>query len=298
MQGGNRQLKVVWRREWDYQKRGLLIQWAVGVSLLLLLFLIYSLKESWLFNGLSYVKALPPALYAFVGFTEETLPSGSLFTFIELFVMCLHVWLAWSFGARGMQSIWREEEDNHIYLIANQWCGRYELAIYKFTWSAVSMLATYVALFLPGVVLLLAGSASRVLLLENVMAMLGWMIRGCFVLLLLLTVCVSYALCCGYREQTYWAGGVVFGTLIIGNLYKIRDLACWILERLQINGELFNRLLGWLDGLYWISPLSWLNPFREAGALQITGQTVLCIIIAGIFGLAGIFRYRTRELGW
>lgn len=297
MPDGSRQLKGIWKREWDYQKQELLIHMSVEIGLLFSLFVIYELKSEWLFKVFSYIKTLPPVLYAFAGFPEE-LPNGSLLTFIRLLMMWLYVWLAWSFGARGLESIWREEEDNNIYLICNQWCDRFRLGIYKYTWSAVSMLATYFVLFFFSIFFLVIGSANRELLFQNVMAMLCWMVRGCFSLLLLLSICVSYAMCCRYREQTMWVYFVVFGTLIVGNLYKVRDLICWILEQLRINSDGLRNLLGGLDVLYWFSPLSWLNPFSGSETLQITTQFIICIIITSLFMLAGIFRYRTRELGW
>lgn len=297
MSDGNKQLRGIWRREWDYQKRELLVHISVEAGLIFLLFAVYGLKSEWLFKIYSFIKTLPPVLYAFAGLPEE-LPNGSLFTFVRLLMMCLHVWIAWSFGTRGLESIWREEEDNNIYLICNQWCGRFRLGVYKFTWSIVSMLATYFTLFFISIFFLVIGSANRELLFESVIGMLCWMVRGCFSLLLLLSICVSYAMCCRYREQTMPVYLAVFGTLVVGNLYKVRDLTCWILEQLHINGVELQKFLGWLDGLYWLSPLSWLNPFMERGALQVAVQLVICIMITFLFMLAGLFRYRIRELGW
>lgn len=299
MQDGSKRLKVIWRREWEYQKRELILGITVEAGLLILLFLVYLLKKSWLFAGFSYVRSLPPAMYAFVGFTEES-PSASLLTFIEIMLMCFHIWLAWSFGNRGLQSIWREEEDNNIFLICNQWCSRYQLSVYKASWAAVSMLATYFLLCLLSGFLLLLGSMRQDVLFESesVLWMFGWMLRSGFSLLLLLAVCISYGLCCQYKERTAWVDGVVFGTLVVGNLYKIRDMAFWILERLHIEGAPLKQIFGWLEGLYWISPLSWINPNIEISIGKIMVQMIICIVIAGLFMLAGFLRYRTRELGW
>lgn len=297
MQDGSRQILTIWKREWDDQKSELLLHMAIEMCLLLSVFLIYSLKSSWLFSGLSYIGSLPPVLYAFVGF-PEVMPSGSLRTFIEFLIMCFHVWLAYSFGNRGIQSIWREEQDNSIYLICNQWCSRCQLAYYKLTWTAVSMLATYFALSIVSILFLLIGSVNRSLVLGNILEMFGWTARGCFSLLLLLVICVSYAMCSSYKEQTMGAAVVVFGTLTIGNLFKVRDLCCWVLERLQIDSTLLRQILGWLDGLYWLSPLSWINPFNKVSVLQVIGQLAICAAVAGCFVSVGMFRYRTRELGW
>lgn len=114
-------------------------------------------------------------------------------------------------------------------------------------------------------------------------------------------ICLTFGFGVFLRQPTRtgkpWVNGILACSLVVGNLYKVHDLAQWFLEKTMVgfSGILGN--LGWLDQGYWLSPLSWLNPYKNLSGGTMVVQALICVgaALAGIgIGLKG---YGQRRIG-
>lgn len=116
-------------------------------------------------------------------------------------------------------------------------------------------------------------------------------------MLIILTFCMGVFLRRPVRQGMSWVSGVLVCSLLIGNLYKVRDLAQWFLEQIMggTGGILGN--LGWLNQGYWLSPLSWLNPYKNLSGGTVAVQSLLCIGIAAAGMAVSMKGYEQRRIG-
>ena len=85
-------------------------------------------------------------------------------------------------------------------------------------------------------------------------------------------------------------------SLLLGNLYKIRDAIGWLLRLLKIKDQIVHTIGGWLDWLYWISPLSWLNPFTSKDIFEILIQAGICILGTALLFFFTMEKYMVRKI--
>ena len=99
------------------------------------------------------------------------------------------------------------------------------------------------------------------------------------------------------RRGMPWVNGILIVTLLIGNLYKVRDLLQWFLDQVLagFGGILGN--LGWMNQGYWFSPLSWLNPYRDFSGGIMAAQAFVCVGIGVVGVVIGLKGYEHRRIG-
>lgn len=223
MKGGSKQMRALWKREWLNQRKELCIQLLLELVCVAALFTVYRLKKALLFKAFKYVLALPAPVYAFLGLPEDVV-TGNLFFYLQFVFMFLNIWIAWSFSLRTLHSIWREERTGSIYTLCSQWYSRGQIALGKYIWSIVSFAGNYFLLCLVCSVAAAAGgfhSAQRVAYAGR---MAGMLLQGMFVVILFISVSFCYAALVKSRSRSSFITGIIVIPLIIGNLYKIRDV--------------------------------------------------------------------------
>ena len=88
---------------------------------------------------------------------------------------------------------------------------------------------------------------------------------------------------------------MILGSLVIGNLYKIRDL---LEHSMKQSGKDMTALVNVLTlsrSLKWISPLSWLNPFTQYQSGVLAAQIIVSLVLSILAAAVGIVGYRIRK---
>ncbi len=286
----------LWKREWIYWKNKWLLQTGVGILVPLLLLLIYKVGSSGMLALAEGIFRLPPEVYRLFGFGENAQTGTFLF---YLFFACifLNMWFLWQNCQRAMESVYREEWDEGIYLLCNQFYSRGQLGLMKYLWSLASFFASHAICYLFYMLYAVLGSGSAQQRGADVKAVFLLFLIGSAVQCFFLSASFFMAVHRTRRGDCTFGGGLdlaVFGSLALGNLYKVRNLLAMVfLNRNEKLHQLFvaDGVFRWLDFLYWISPLSWMNPFTMQSGGRFAMQILLLLALSGLFAILGIWDY-------
>lgn len=288
-------LKELWKREWGYWKKDLYKWLGIQAVVMLVVFLVYIIKKAWLFKVAEGVKSLPDALQAFFAMRPD-ITSGNLLFFLEYALLFINISVAWNFCGKSMQRIWAEEENSNIYSMCNQWYSRRQISIVKSVFPLFALFASYGIFILYNSILAMVSGITWEQRLGDAGSLFGLWFRVCLAVGLLVSVCVCRALGGKATDISNWSGWLIFGTIVLGNLYKVRDALCWLLEYVGRSSAGLQKWLGWLDLFYWLSPLSWANPYAGLSAGKAILQAVLCAGISACFLIWGSRMYEKRDL--
>lgn len=262
------------------------------------IFLLYYFHKEWLFQTASAVLSLPEEIYAFVGL-NSSVTTGNIRFYILFGVILLQIWIVWNACWRTLQLLQADERTGSICSMCNQWYTRRQLGMGKLICSLTAFFLQNILWY--GIVLLfiLLGSTNaeqRMITLSTVLLL--WL-RSSLVtgMLISLTFGIGVFLKQPVRKGMPWVDGILMGSLLIGNLYKVRDLLRWFLEQILAGFGGIRGNWGWMDQGYWLSPLSWLNPFRDLSGRTIAIQSLLCIGIAIAGIVIGLKGYESRRIG-
>lgn len=285
--------------KWEqrYCRKGVWKQLLIQVCYPAAIFLLYYLRKEWLFQVASAVLALPEEIYAFIGLNRGV-TTGNIRFYILFGVMVLQIWIAWNACWRTLHLLQADECNGSIWSICNQWYSRRQLGVGK-------LLCSFAAFFLQntlwyGIVLLfiLMGSING----EQRMAAFSSVLLVWFQSSLVVGMLISLTFCMGVfqkqpvRKGMSWVNGAFVCTLLVGNLYKVRDLAQWFLEQITMGfGEILEKL-GWMNQGYWFSPLSWLNPYKNFSVETMAVQVLVCVGISAIGIAIGLKGYGQRSI--
>lgn len=288
----------LWLREWKRERRGWIGQQIFVMVCSLLVFLIYMVKKVWLFRAMLLVKSLPEAAYAFLGLTAET-ETGNLWFYLLFTAMLLNVYVIWEIMTGIAYAVYSDERSSAVYTLCSQWYSRGQLMVARYLANVFVLVVKYLLWYIELCLFILVGSITREQRVSGFHVLSGWLVRSIAVSFLLMSVVYLLAVSSRrgkQRDISSWGGLLVFGTLALGNLYKIRNLVIWIFLYLERDVSGIMRRWGWLNRLYWISPLSWVNPFA-AGSVRRAVLQVLCSFIVGIGAAAcAVWCYNRREL--
>lgn len=284
--------------EWRYCRKGVWRQLLGQASYPTAIFLLYYFRKEWLFQAASAVLSLPEQLYSFIGL-NHSVTTGNIRFYILFGVMLLQIWIVWNACWRTLQLLQADERTGSICSMCNQWYSRRQLGMGKLTCSVTAFLLQNI--LWHGIVLLfiLMGSTNgeqRTAALRAVLLLWG---RSSLVtgMLISLTFCIGVFLRQPVRKGASWVSGILTGSLLAGNLYKVRDLLQWILEQVMAGFGGVLEKLGWMNQGYWLSPLSWLNPYKSVSGGVVAIQSLLCIGIAAAGIVIGLKGYERRRIG-
>ena len=282
-------MRVIWRREWRGEWRRLLLWQLVWMAAPVLLYILYyHVNKRMFFHMADALFSLPPEVYAFAGFPHAA-EYGNFRIYLYMLVMLLQVCVAWRGCKRMVRAVTANDRNGSIYTLCGQWYSRVQLVLYEYIWVAGTAVAGYVLWYLMIIVLAWKGTVGETARTQVVHFLLGRM--GCGVaVLLLLSLAFLYTV---YKKDkcqtgTGLAAVLTLGLSALGNLYKIRDLVFWLLERKEIALKQAERLLSWMEG-------------AKALERQAVSSGVLCItpvLERRCYFSACIFLAASRKTPW
>lgn len=284
----------LWKREWAQQKESILRQSYIEIACIMAMTVLFIVFRKNLNHFVQYTLELPQAVYAFWGIAGES-ANDQLRFYVQWLWMPLNVWIAWKACAGAVEGLWREEATGSIFTLCNQWYDRYQIGIAKYLWSVLKFVMNYTVLFVISLLVVVPGSAKYKWELEALLPMTGMYGKGMVIIILLISISTCYAMLQNRSSRSYFVDILVFGTLAVGNLYKIRDLLVLLLQRANRNYAVVLRMTGWLDGLKWLSPLSWLNPYTSFAMWETIVQLLLCVALSVGAACVGLLGYRVRR---
>jgi len=301
------------RREWKRWRKNLLSDLAFRILTLFLVLVICILKRNELQFYLIKFFDLPEAITAFSGYDSWN-GMGNTSYYILFAMMFINVSIIWKACKRTLRIVYMDENNQSVCSICNQLCSRQKLVVSKYLWAIISSLVSYVILSICMCVMIKIGNAvakqgtdfNILILLRtygaeifgsaytdwNMLAM--QIVKVLIVQLMLVSLTFLYAVWTrnAYQMKYGFITFLVFGTFILGNLYKLRDILYWAMREAEISIGKIEEVTLWMDKLFWISPLSWLNPRVQMPIVFM----VTCIGVS-IFALfMGILGYKRRTL--
>ncbi len=281
-------------REWNYWEMQLLKSIRAELMYLVVMFLLFIVNRSLGEKVFGCLSSMPIEVRSFWGVSGSIAGWNSFFC-MWWTILPLNVWVAWETCYCAEQSVWREEEGG-IFILCNQWYNRYQIGIAKYIWSVVNFVINYAIICAAYMALALFAGYSGLQSADGLWYILGIFLKGIFVITMLASLCGCHAMLDRGKRRVSLSNGLVLGTLMIGNLYKIFDVAALCMKRAGRDYAGFVRWTGWTKGLRWLSPLSWLNPFTEFGVWRIVLQLLICMIVTGGAAALGLNAYRVRRL--
>lgn len=276
-------------------KREIIHNIILGFVFFLLVFIAYKTGKSFLFKVMSVVKSLPEAACAVLGIFYSTETGNILFYFLftELF---LQAWLAWKACAKIAYMIRGDELSGRVYNVCNQLFSRKQLAICYYLCGIIYTLTIY--LVWNGILLLFAlvGSFNQEQRIASLLTVSRVSLKGTFVLILLISVSFMCSTVLKRRnEGRPIANLLVFGTLLLGNGFKLVDLMIVTAGYLEKDTGSLQAISAAMRNLSWLSPLSWMNPFSQAKWNISAVQMIICILGSGLSFYIGLYLYRRRS---
>lgn len=290
---GNGNMGMLLKRKWKCEWKNMLIWQGVLVAAPVLLYILYCGSRKTFINMGHALFELPAAVYAFAGFghSEEC---GNFRLYLYMLLMILQTAMAWKGCRRMVRSVYGNEDNGSIYTLCNQWYSRRKLIVLNYLWIVGSAVTGFVLSYLAVMLMAWKGTIGETARMQAVHFLAGQMGYGIIVLCLMLSLAFVYTVY-NRRAKYHTGSGISLGLLVIGNLYKVRDVIFWLLEKKDIPLQEARGLLSWMDGLYWISPLSWLNPYADRGSGKCSVQIVVCSVIIIVSVTLGILGYEHRE---
>ena len=290
----------VLRWEWRYCRKGVRKQLLEQACYPAAVLLLYYFHKEWLFQAASVVLSLPEEIYAFLGL-NHSVTTGNIRFYVLFGVMPLQIWVVWNACWRTLYLLQADERTGSIYILCNQWYSKRQLGLGKLTCSLIATFLQNTSLYVIVLIVILLGSTNMEQRLATVsIVMLLWF-RSSIVagMLISLTFAVGVFIRQPVRKGMIWVNGILAGTLLLGNIYKVRDLLQWFLNQVSVESSSILRTLGWLDKGYLLSPISWLNPYRNLPVRTIVLQSLICAgitIVGVIIGLKGYKRRRIEQM--
>lgn len=285
-------LIALWKREWVHQKKRLIRQLLIEIGCIVLICLMYILFYKTFHRFTTYTLSLPEAVYAFWGIRDVE-STSHIFFYIQWVLLPINIGVAWVQCKCAVDNIWMEEKNGSIFTICNQWYGRNQIIIAKYTWSVINFICNYTLLFVS--IMVLAGSNSGEQRVQEWKHMLGIYGKSIIIMIMLISLSYCYAVFRERKLRTYMIDVLIFGTLILGNLYKVRDLIVLLVQRSNRNYAGILQTTGWLDALKWVSPLSWMNPFTSYQTMEVILQVIICITLSICAFWLSVLGYRIRR---
>lgn len=289
------------KREWLHWKKDIFKQLLVMIGFPLLFFIIFfilhKVKGSAPLTIGSYELRIPEEVYILLGPGADT-QAGTILGYLFLPIVFINVWIAWKGCMRAVYAVHEDERSGSIFGMCNQLYNRKQLGKMKLLWSLGSFFGNYVIWSLFLILLIIIGSANHEQRIYGIKVIAGILMLGSVVNGMFISAIFLYTTCRQKKSALQISTGVdllIFGPLVLGNLYKIRDIAYLLTQKLELKFEWIQTMFKWLDGLYWLSPLSWLNPYALQWGSTFAAKWVICAVIFVIMAVACIACYERRN---
>lgn len=291
---------MIWlmKREWKRSGKKLFLPLLIQMFILCIPAVLYLVAGEQMNVLLRRIYQLPVEIYSLFGIQNWNViwwdVRWNLEQYLMFVMMFLNIWVAWSACMRMLKSVYIEEEYDTISSLCNQMYSRRQIAISKLLWGIASFLFGYLILTLELFVLL--GIGNKKMAMQSDIAVFGiQQLHVILVVVMFLALTFLYAVCTDCIAQYTKHGFVVtiiFGTWMVGSLYKLRDVIYWIMSRMHVSiGALPQKLL-WLNELRKYAPLSWINPYEQTDA----NVWLWCVGISVVSMVAAILVYEKRAL--
>ncbi|MDR2889307.1 MAG: hypothetical protein LBV33_05645 [Lachnospiraceae bacterium] len=289
--------------EWSRWRSEYITEGIILTVIPILIMIGYMVGKTAYFGIASGLMSLPEPLYALMGISPQAV-TGNIMFYVLFSLMILNVFLARRKCRQMVQAVWWEERNGGIRSFINQFVSRDQMAIYKYIWLVFTFVVEYLLWHVIMLLAILIGSINAQQRQNALEAMTRLFFAGGFVIVLLMSVAYLYAM---KKKITIYAeyriaSRLVFGTLILGNIYKIRDLLVWFGDYASEKTSLvlpmggINDIFGWLNELRWLSPLSWLNPYFETGGSLLWIRLTIGFVLSGVLFYLGLRIYRKRSI--
>mgnify|MGYP001029427499 CR=1 FL=1 len=287
----------IFKWEWRYCRSSAWKQLMIQACYPTAIFLLYCFHKEWLFQTASAVLSLPKEIYVFTGLNHNV-TTGNIRFYVFFGVMIIQAWMAWNACCRTLELLQADERTGSICFICNQWYSRRQLGMGKLLSSSVVFLAQNTLWYSIVLFFTLLGSVNADQRVTALKAIFLLWIRTSFVtgMLIILTFCMGVFLRNSIRKGASWVSAFLLISLMLGNLYKIRDMVLWLMESLELHYANILEKLEWLDWGYWLSPLSWLNPYTDITVGMMLIQGGICIIISVLGVWSGLAGYGQRKI--
>ncbi len=273
----------------------ILLQWFVMTIVLVLILVGYRVDKGVYFELTQSVMGLPKGVYGLLGIPADA-KTGNIIFYILFPFMYFNVWMIWKGCERVFEIVYLDEITGRVLSVCGQLYSRLQLCVGKWLTAILLFVVQYASVYISGMVIVRIGSYNEHQLATGINSLWLMMLMGMAVTIVMMTLTFIVAI---IRKCTYvcegWLIGVIFGTLVVGSLYRLRDGLKVLLDFLGVkNLEVFDKLQ-WMEDLVRFSPLSWLNPYLEREPGEVVKFGMICLLICGIcFGLAYVL-YRKRE---
>lgn len=289
--------------EWSRWKREYIFECIITTVVPLLLLCGYRFEKTVFFTIASSLYAMPEAFYALLGLSPERMNVSFLF-FLFFAMLSINYFWARRKCRQAIQALWWDERNGSIHEWINQFMSRKQLALFKYIWLVVTFCLQYLIWHSVMMLTISIGSVNTEQRQIGLAAMLKSFSFGGLVILMLMSASYLYAMKkspADYAELR-WTNRLTLGTLILGNLYKIRDLGSWLgtyfgeNTTLTIPVDEITGALSWMEGLRWLSPLSWMNPYLTANGGVPVVRVLICIGLTVLFAFLGQLLYKNRNI--
>lgn len=281
------------KREWTSMKNSAFKSLLPGLILSVLVLILYKINKAPFLAVMRGIYRCPKEFYQFLGI-EEGMATGS-FTFYLLFLaMFIGFWLVWDSSSRVIKSVYSDVCSDELYSLMNQLYSREQLAFGKYG-GALLVSVLQVTVWNAALILfIIFGNAISQQRNQGILIVFRLYVISLAVHIFTISLSFVLAVWRARRGRSFSPDGILFGSLLIGNSWKIRDLLVLIFAKLSVPvGKIvkLEQMFLWLDKLYWISPFSWMNPLKLQNGGVFVAQILLLLAASGILALAGVRLY-------
>ena len=247
----------------------------------------------------AYIYMLPEPAYRLLGLEKEL--NYNYWFYIKVIIMFSNIYIMRNVCKGVFSDVDRDEKNGSIFFMCNQLFSRKAIIISKYIASAASFVTTYILWFAGMMLMGVAAGMKTRNIAGNIKEMLPMMCGGIIIGILLLSFTYIYAVYkrkkSEYRASVF-VNFIIFGTLIAGGLYKLKNVVLWIMDYLKKPHPGLFENFEFLDGFRWFSPLSWANPFVVHNMKEWIALTLAAFIISCVSVVCAIFLYEKRTLDY
>ena len=281
------------KREWTQDKSSVWKGLLPGVILSVLVLALYKIDKRILLAMMRGIFRFPKAIYQLFGLKEGT-ATGSFGFYLLFFAMFVNFWLVWDSCRRMIGGVYRDVRGDRLHSLMNQLYSKEQLAIGKYSGILMVSVLQVTIWNLLLVLFAVLGNELPQQRSQTVLTILWLYLISLAIHIFFLSLSFLLAVLKGRRGKGFYPAGILFGTLLAGNAWKIRELLVLLFQKLSVAESKLSKIehmFEWLDGLYWVSPLSWMNPLQlKSGGIFVL-QILLLLIASAIFITFGVRLY-------
>ena len=281
------------KREWTQDKHSVWKGLLPGLILSVAVLVLYKIDKSILLAMMRGIFRFPKAVYQLFGL-DEGIATGNFGFYLLFFAMFINFWLVWGSCCRMIRGVYRDVRGDELYSLMNQLYSKEQLAIGKYSGKLIVSVLQVTIWNLLLVLFAVLGNELPQQRSQTVLTILWLYLTSLLIHIFFLSLSFFLAVWKGKRGKGFYPAGILFGTLLAGNAWKIRELLVLLFQKLSVAESKLSKIehmFAWLDGLYWVSPLSWMNPLQLKNGGIFVLQILLLLIASAIFITFGVRLY-------